>query len=530
MPRKEARRQATTDSDPDVGSATMGTPPTIGRNTMQRFITSTAVAGLLALGLTALAVPASATTVDSFGICVPTEDTTKTIVHPAVGEPTITVPNPDYIPGTPGTPGSPAIGEPTIEIPNPDYVPGVDPIPGTPAIGEPTITVPNPDYVAPTYTPGYWQTIPAVGEPTIIVENPDYVPGTPGTPGSPAVGTPTIIVTNPDYVPAVPDRIEVVHHEAVTHIEYHFAKFTQERTREKGSRGGWGAWSGYGDWVEWSPETHTSWQRSTDPLGSPQFHSSGNYGPNKQWEKQWQARYDGNQRTVEDKAAWDEQVLIPGSPAVGTETIEVTNPDYVPAVPEVPATPAVGEPTIEIDNPDYAPESKVWVDPVYTPAVGEPTVTIDNPDYVPAVPEVPGTPAVGNPTITVTNPGYIPATEGTDPTPAVGEPTMEVENPAYIPERTEVITIPGNECPPVGPEEPEEPTVPEEPVTPEEPVVPAAPVTAAATTPATKAAVASDEDALAQTGGETAIGALALAGGLLLGGTALTLRRRSRRS
>jgi hypothetical protein len=44
-------------------------------------------------------------------------------------------------------------------------------IPGSDAIGEPTIDIPNPDYVA--AVPG----VPAVGEPTLEVENPDHVPG-----------------------------------------------------------------------------------------------------------------------------------------------------------------------------------------------------------------------------------------------------------------------------------------------------------------------------------------------------------------
>lgn len=45
---------------------------------------------------------------------------------PAVGEPTMTLPNPDYVPAIPGTPAS---GEPTIEVPNPDYRPPVAPVP-----------------------------------------------------------------------------------------------------------------------------------------------------------------------------------------------------------------------------------------------------------------------------------------------------------------------------------------------------------------------------------------------------------------
>lgn len=169
--------------------------------------------------------------------------------------------------------------------------------------------------------------IPAVGEPTITVENPDYVPGVPA-------------VTKPVVHPAV---TKVVKHEAETHTEYHFAKFTRERTRTF-SIYGWGAWSDYGSWSKYSPETHTSWELGTNPIGSPQWHSAGdrNWGT-VQWERQWQAQHDGLTRTVEDKAAWD-------------EVVEVT-PEWTEIVEVTPAVPAVGEPTKTIDNPDYVPAS-----------------------------------------------------------------------------------------------------------------------------------------------------------------------------
>lgn len=64
----------------------------------------------------------------------------------------------ELIPGTPGW-TEPAVGQPTITIPNPDYVPARDEvvidqpyqpeIGATPAQGEPTLTVPNLEYVAP---------------------------------------------------------------------------------------------------------------------------------------------------------------------------------------------------------------------------------------------------------------------------------------------------------------------------------------------------------------------------------------------
>lgn len=181
----------------------------------------------------------------------------------------------------------------------------------------------------------------------------------------PAVGDPTLTVPNPDYVPAVPAVTTVVNHPAETKVvehaaegytEYHFAKFTRERTRTL-SIYGWGAWSDYGSWSKYSPETHTSWQTSTNALGSPQFHSSGdrNWGT-VQWERQWQAQYDGQSRWHETKAAWSETV--------------VTKPAWDETVIVTPEVPAVGEPTKQIPNPDYV---EAWTENVEHEAVTCPT-------------------------------------------------------------------------------------------------------------------------------------------------------------
>lgn len=181
----------------------------------------------------------------------------------------------------------------------------------------------------------------------------------------PAVGEPTLTVPNPDYKPAVdevshivthPAETAIVHHEAETHTEYHFAKFTRERTRTLGWSG-WGEWSAYGAWSKYSPETHTSWELSTAPLGGPAWHSSGdrNWGT-VQWERQWQAQHDGQTRTVEDKAAWDETVI--------------TKPAWDEKIIDVPGQPAVGEPTKQIPNPDYV---AAWTENVNHEAVTCPT-------------------------------------------------------------------------------------------------------------------------------------------------------------
>lgn len=200
--------------------------------------------------------------------------------------------------------------------------------------------------------------VPAVGEPTLTVENPDYVPAVPAV---------TKVVTHPA-------ETQVVNHEAEGYTEYHFAKFTRERTRTL-SIYGWGAWSDYGSWSKYSPETHTSWETSTNALGSPQWHSAGdrNWGT-VQWERQWQAQYDGQSRWVETKAAWSETVIT--KPA-WDETVVVT-----------PEVPAVGEPTKTIDNPDYVPAS--------TRNVEHEAVTCPTPPVTeePEVPTTPTTPVV----------------------------------------------------------------------------------------------------------------------------------------
>lgn len=127
--------------------------------------------------------------------CVPKDAWTETIEHPAVGNPTITIENPDYVPATEGhwvtdakitkwvwvggpvevAPQSPVVDPtgwnnvgPTNDRKgrdNPDVViqasggPGNADwffyqttqtwVPGTDAVGDPTIEVVNPDYVAP---------------------------------------------------------------------------------------------------------------------------------------------------------------------------------------------------------------------------------------------------------------------------------------------------------------------------------------------------------------------------------------------
>ena len=107
--------------------------------------------------------------------------------------------------------------------------------------------------------------------------------------------------------------------------EYHFAKFTH--TKEKPRYGSWGA---YGPWTKWSPETHTSWETSNAPLGTPQQHGSGTYSNGTQWYREWQAQWDGQTRQVQTGTTyeykdWTTEVL--GSPWVKYDQRTTTVPD-----------------------------------------------------------------------------------------------------------------------------------------------------------------------------------------------------------
>lgn len=351
--------------------------------------------------------------------------------------------------------------------------------------------------------------IPAVGEPTLTVENPDYVPAVPAV---------TTVVNHPA-------ETQVVEHAAEGYTEYHFAKFTRERTRTLGWSG-WGAWSDYGAWSKYSPETHTSWETSTNALGSPQWHSAGdrNWGT-VQWERQWQAQYDGQSRWVETKAAWSETV--------------VTKPAWDETVIVTPEVPAVGEPTITIENPDYVPASTKNVE---HEAVTCPTGPGHNGN---------GEATCGAWSITLYNQqaeGYIADTASFvvfidgqfDQAYAVPGGEQETISGTFAEDSGQhsVIVRSGaaqgdelvfrldeikSDCvtpPVIG--EPEEPTTPTTPV-----VTPATPVTPVAAP--VKAAAASD-DTLAQTGGTVDHGALGFASLLLIAGLGIVgFRRLARR-
>ncbi|QGJ95300.1 hypothetical protein QDA11_gp81 [Microbacterium phage Jayden] len=174
---------------------------------MRKF-TSGAIAVLLAgAGLAFTAAPASAHTPAASATCEAiTINASYYETKPASGEPTIA--NPDYRPAIPGTP---AIGDPQITVDNPDYIPAKDAVTHVEyewkSWNWSTLRF---DYRWSATNPGTWwiktgeqkvvtdeEAQPAVGEPTIVIDNPDYVPA---VPESPAVGEPTI--PNPEYVEA----------------------------------------------------------------------------------------------------------------------------------------------------------------------------------------------------------------------------------------------------------------------------------------------------------------------------------------
>ena len=173
---------------------------------------------LLAAALVPLGVTSASATYGG-ETCVPSEAWTEVIEHPAVGEPTLTIDNPEYVPAVPGVP---AQGEPTIsvEVSNPDYKPAVPAVTKTEYLYKQLVTGKTKWMDSKTWNPGLgWYYAhetrvvevtpgqPAQGTPTIWVEqpNPYYVPAVPEIP---AVGEPTIVIDNPDYVPASTENVE----------------------------------------------------------------------------------------------------------------------------------------------------------------------------------------------------------------------------------------------------------------------------------------------------------------------------------
>lgn len=116
--------------------------------------------------------------------------------------------------------------------------------------------------------------------------------------------------------------------------EYHFRKFTQ--TREGVKHGNNITWGAFGPWTPWEPETHTSWETSNAPLGSPAPHADGHNG-NQYWERVWQAQFDGETRQTQSGSHFEysgevtsplggQWVLLPGYPkkVVDTEATEAS--------------------------------------------------------------------------------------------------------------------------------------------------------------------------------------------------------------
>lgn len=91
--------------------------------------------------------------------------------------------------------------------------------------------------------------------------------------------------------------------------------------------GSWSEWGPYGPWTAWVPETHTSWQDSDAPLGSPEFHGQGQNG-NVQWYREWQAQADGQTRQVENGSHTETSEWLT-SPPEGDGWVQVDNRQVV---------------------------------------------------------------------------------------------------------------------------------------------------------------------------------------------------------
>lgn len=186
-----------------------------------------------------------------------------------------------------------------------------------------------------------------------------------------------------------PAVTHVEHHEAGYHTEYHFAKFTHTKTGTKhGNNINYGP---YGPWTKWSPETHTSWELTNTPIGSPEYHGDGHNG-NSYWYREWQAQWDGQTKevqnfggdydtTVVDHEAWTETIEHPAVVCEEPPT-ETPTPTVPPVIDEpTPTVPPVTEPPVT-DTPTPTP-------PTEEPPVVNPPK--DNPPKEPRTPKPPKT-------------------------------------------------------------------------------------------------------------------------------------------
>jgi hypothetical protein len=210
----------------------------------------------------------------------------------------------------------------------------------------------------------------------------------------------------------------------------------------------WSEWSAYGAWTPWVPETHTSWEDSDAPLGVPQHHSGG--GPNDNYERQWQAMFDGQTRQVKigshtEYGEWSEWTPISWNLTVeptldpNTDVVEYRKVGPIKVVDE-PAEEGYTEYYVEGSEPSRDIEDASWITGV---PEGENWEQFDERTVV----DVKGTPEV------VT---YYAWTDGK---------VCEVTTPTPTPTPEPPVTTPTPE-PPVTPVPPTEP-----PVTPEPPVV-----------------------------------------------------------
>lgn len=259
------------------------------------------------------------------GTCSPSDAWTETIVV------------------TPAVDAVAAVGTPTVTVPNPDFIPGV---PGIPEVAEVSHIV----------------THPAVGEPTIQVANPAYIPPVHHD------GTPDTVIHH---------EAVIVHHAAVTHTEWRYSQHggngfiwvgNDDHKYVDDAGNGFDKKPKHGTFYERSQKTRTvtdcdAWDETITEAwdevvpGTPA------------WDDPAVGEPMLEQPNPDYVAAWDETVVdvpfqpaVPAIPSVGEPTLTITNPDFRPAVDAVPAVTRL-EDHPAVVCPVVKPETKPAVQP-----------------------------------------------------------------------------------------------------------------------------------------------------------------------
>ena len=138
--------------------------------------------------------------------------------------------------------------------------------------------------------------------PTVTPPNGNWVPNTKQEPHTNGAGNPATWVN------------ENLHYTANSKGFASWFYFMPGTPGTPGTPGYFTAWSDWSGWTKWSPETHTSWENSQEPLGSPAPHYTSDTK-----ERQWQAQWDGETRVKTRE--------VPCQPIEVEPSVEYTSPD-----------------------------------------------------------------------------------------------------------------------------------------------------------------------------------------------------------